>query len=243
MMPPPNRGPSPRYAVGALERFPGRAAGRLLSVRSRGRSAPGLARAGMLLVLLTPCIDYVVTFVHLGRADARALLAAAPALLGAQMLLLPVYLGVFLDGQGAALVQWEPFVRAFVWLIALPLAPPAAGRPTPRCACWAWRSRAPCPWCRPSSWRRPWWSCSANCSTSGCCRAWAGRGRRRAGYGILPALSARPTRRRWRPTRSRPPATAATSRCRRPRRRCRGAASAIAAPSARAVRASGSPCR
>jgi len=85
-----------------------------------------LARAGMLLVLLTPCIDYVVTFAHLGRADARALLAATPALLGAQMLLLPVYLGVFLDGQGAALVQWEPFVRAFVWLIALPLALAAA---------------------------------------------------------------------------------------------------------------------
>lgn len=85
-----------------------------------------LARAGMLLVLLTPCIDYVVTFAHLGRADARALLAATPALLGAQMLLLPVYLGVFLDGQGAALGQWEPFVRAFVWLIALPLALAAA---------------------------------------------------------------------------------------------------------------------
>lgn len=44
---------------------------------------------GVLMVLLTPCIDYVGTFAHLGRADARLLLAATPALLIVQMLLLP----------------------------------------------------------------------------------------------------------------------------------------------------------
>ena len=38
-----------------------------------------LIRLGVLFVLLTPCIDYVVTFSHLGRADARLLLAATPA--------------------------------------------------------------------------------------------------------------------------------------------------------------------
>jgi len=44
-----------------------------------------MVRLGVLLVLLTPCIDYVVTFSHLGRADARLLLAATPALLVVQM--------------------------------------------------------------------------------------------------------------------------------------------------------------
>ncbi|MCI2808845.1 arsenic resistance protein [Eoetvoesiella caeni] len=81
-----------------------------------------LVRLGVLLVLLTPCIDYVVTFSHLGRADARLLLAATPTLLIVQMLLLPVYLGLFLGHDAVALVQPGPFVHAFVWLIAAPLA-------------------------------------------------------------------------------------------------------------------------
>lgn len=76
---------------------------------------------GVLLVLLTPCIDYVVTFSHLGRADARLLLAATPALLIVQMLLLPVYLGLFLGGNASELVHLGPFVHAFIWLIAVPL--------------------------------------------------------------------------------------------------------------------------
>ena len=80
-----------------------------------------MVRLGALLVLLTPCIDYVVTFSHLGRADASLLLAATPALLILQMLLLPFYLGLFLGESVVALVQLEPFVHAFVWLIAIPL--------------------------------------------------------------------------------------------------------------------------
>ena len=48
--------------------------------------ADALLRFGILLVLLAPCIDYVVTFAHLGRADAKLLLAATPSLLIAQML-------------------------------------------------------------------------------------------------------------------------------------------------------------
>jgi ACR3 family arsenite transporter len=76
---------------------------------------------GVLLVLLTPCIDYVVTFSHLGRADARLLLAATPALLIVQMLLLPVYLGLFLGNDATGLVHLSPFVHAFIWLIAVPL--------------------------------------------------------------------------------------------------------------------------
>jgi ACR3 family arsenite transporter len=83
--------------------------------------AEPLIRLGVLLVLLTPCIDYVVTFSHLGRADARALLAATPVLLFVQMLLLPAYLTIFLGESASGLVQMGPFVHAFVWLIAVPL--------------------------------------------------------------------------------------------------------------------------
>ncbi|CAX22913.1 MAG: arsenic resistance protein [Methylorubrum extorquens] len=81
-----------------------------------------MLRLGVLMVLLTPCIDYVVTFAHLGRADAKVLLASTPALLVAQMALLPVYLTVFLGEDAATFVQVGPFVHAFVWLIAVPLA-------------------------------------------------------------------------------------------------------------------------
>lgn len=81
-----------------------------------------LLRLGVLIVLLTPCIDYVVTFAHLGRADARSLLAATPLLLVVQMALLPVYLGLLLGDAGRDLIEASPFIHAFVWLIAVPLA-------------------------------------------------------------------------------------------------------------------------
>lgn len=84
-----------------------------------------LIRLGVMLVLLTPCIDYVVTFAHLGQADAKRILAATPILLFAQMALLPFYLSQFLGDDAAALVKAAPFIHAFLWLIAIPLA--AAG--------------------------------------------------------------------------------------------------------------------
>lgn len=95
-----------------------------------------LIRLGVLIVLLCPCIDYVVTFAHLGRADARLLLASTPALLIAQMLLLPLYLAAFLGEAAAGLVHPGPFIHAFLWLIALPLALAIL------CQLWAARSRA-----------------------------------------------------------------------------------------------------
>ena len=95
-----------------------------------------LVRLGILLVLLAPCIDYVVTFSHLGRADARLLLAATPALLAAQMLMLPVYLRILLGDGAAGLVQPGPFIDAFVWLIAVPLLLAGAVQ------VWAGRSQA-----------------------------------------------------------------------------------------------------
>lgn len=93
----------------------------LVAVLVRFLPADPMLRLGVLLVLLTPCIDYVVTFSHLGRADARQLLAATPLLLLVQMLLLPVYLGFFLGSSAAELVEVGPFIHAFVWLIFIPL--------------------------------------------------------------------------------------------------------------------------
>ena len=80
-----------------------------------------MVRLAILLVLLTPCIDYVVTFTHLGKGDARSLLASTPILLLVQMLLLPVYLHAFLGAEASNLIDPEPFINAFVWLIAVPL--------------------------------------------------------------------------------------------------------------------------
>ncbi|WP_163271070.1 arsenic resistance protein [Chelativorans alearense] len=80
-----------------------------------------MLRLAVLFVLLTPCVDYVVTFTHLRRGDARLLLAATPALLLLQMVLLPVYLRMLLGGDASGLVHPEPFIHAFLWLIAVPL--------------------------------------------------------------------------------------------------------------------------
>ena len=76
---------------------------------------------GVLLVLLTPCIDYVVVFTHMGRGNARLVLAATPTLLIVQILLLPLYLLLFLGADTAELLRPGPFVEAFLWLIATPL--------------------------------------------------------------------------------------------------------------------------
>lgn len=87
------------------------------------RLLPGdpLVQLGVLFVLLTPCVDYVLTFSHLGRADTHLLLAATPVLLLAQMLLLPVYLSLLAPQNTFAMLQAGPFAAAFVWLIVLPL--------------------------------------------------------------------------------------------------------------------------
>ncbi|AMW86403.1 Arsenical-resistance protein ACR3 [Pseudomonas yamanorum] len=76
---------------------------------------------GALLVLLTPCIDYVVVFTHIGKGDSRLMLAATPVLLLLQLLLLPVYLGVMLDAQSQVVVAVGPFVEAFLLLIVAPM--------------------------------------------------------------------------------------------------------------------------
>lgn len=81
---------------------------------------------GVLLVLLTPCIDYVIVFAGIAGGAADCLLAAAPILMIVQMVLLPGYLWLFGGGELLAAVDPEPFVGALVWLIVVPLALAAA---------------------------------------------------------------------------------------------------------------------
>ncbi|MFS0733836.1 bile acid:sodium symporter [Microbacterium sp. 1P10UB] len=76
---------------------------------------------GVLLVLLTPCIDYVIVFAGLAGGASDRLLATAPLLMLAQILLLPLYLLLFLGPEGVAVVEIDPFARAFLLLIVVPL--------------------------------------------------------------------------------------------------------------------------
>ena len=78
-------------------------------------------RIGVLLVLLTPCIDYVVAFTQLAGGASHILLAATPLLLLTQMLLLPAFLWLFMGPQLATTIDAVPFVNAFVMLIVIPL--------------------------------------------------------------------------------------------------------------------------
>lgn len=76
---------------------------------------------GVLLVLLTPCVDYVMVFTRLAGGASDRLLAASPLLMLLQMLLLPVYLLIFVGPDVTNVVDSAPFVQAFLLLIVLPL--------------------------------------------------------------------------------------------------------------------------
>ncbi|GAA3900099.1 arsenic resistance protein [Streptomyces lacrimifluminis] len=79
-------------------------------------------RVGVLLVLLCPCVDYVIVFSGLAGGSSRRLLAATPLLLVAQMVLLPGFLYLFMGSDLADIVEVGPFLEAFVFLIVIPLA-------------------------------------------------------------------------------------------------------------------------
>jgi ACR3 family arsenite transporter len=87
------------------------------------RLAPGgtAVEVGVLMVLLTPCIDYVIVFTGLAGGSDRRLLAAAPLLMLAQMALLPAYLWLFMGSELADIVEPGPFLEAFALLIVVPL--------------------------------------------------------------------------------------------------------------------------
>ncbi|MFJ6654297.1 arsenic resistance protein [Microbacterium sp. NPDC091313] len=77
---------------------------------------------GVLLVLLTPCVDYVIVFAGLAGGDARRLLALTPVLMILQLLTLPLWLWLFAGADAVATIDPVPFVEAFVVLIAIPWA-------------------------------------------------------------------------------------------------------------------------
>lgn len=76
---------------------------------------------GALLVLLAPCIDYVIVFTALAGGAHERLLAATPLLMLAQLLALPVLVPLLSGGEALGMIEPGPFVRAFVLLIFLPL--------------------------------------------------------------------------------------------------------------------------
>lgn len=76
---------------------------------------------GALLVLLAPCIDYVIVFTALAGGAKDRLLAATPLLMLAQMLALPVLVPLLSVGAAARLIEPFPFLRALVLLVLLPL--------------------------------------------------------------------------------------------------------------------------
>ena len=83
---------------------------------------PGLL-VGTLLVLLAPCVDYVMVFTRLAGGAWSRILAASPALMLIQALVLPLWLAFAAGSPGAqgGGISWQPFAQAFVLMIALPM--------------------------------------------------------------------------------------------------------------------------
>src|SRR5690625_3348802 len=93
----------------------------LVFALSRFVAADDVLLVGVLFVLLTPCVDYVIAFTGLAGGAKDRLLAAAPLLLLVQMLLLPVYLWLMAGEQVVASLELAPFLEAFMFLIVVPL--------------------------------------------------------------------------------------------------------------------------
>mgnify|MGYP001598636617 CR=1 FL=1 len=88
---------------------------------SRVVAADQAVLVGVLLVLLTPCVDYVIVFAGLAGGDRSRLLAVTPVLMLLQLLLLPPLLWLFAGPEVAAAFDPQPFLVAFLLLIVLPL--------------------------------------------------------------------------------------------------------------------------
>ena len=76
---------------------------------------------GVLLVLLAPCVDYVIVFTGIAGGAKDRLLAAAPLLMLLQIVLLPVFLLLFAGSGATSLIKVGPFAEAFLFLIVIPL--------------------------------------------------------------------------------------------------------------------------
>ncbi|MFH4907568.1 arsenic resistance protein [Staphylococcus cohnii] len=76
---------------------------------------------GLYLVLLTPCIDYVLVFNALGKGNERLMLFATPLLFICQILLLPLYFTLFLNTDIFSQIDILPFFKSFLMFIIFPL--------------------------------------------------------------------------------------------------------------------------
>lgn len=88
---------------------------------SRFVAADRAVLLGVLLVLLTPCVDYVIVFTGIAGGARDRLLAVTPLLMVLQLILLPAYLWLMAGPNAVAAVDAGPFVEALLLLIALPL--------------------------------------------------------------------------------------------------------------------------
>ncbi len=77
--------------------------------------------AGVLLVLLTPCIDYVVVFTRLAGGSASRLLAVSPVLMLTQFALLPVFLSAIAGPDLLDAFALAPFLGAVLLFLVLPV--------------------------------------------------------------------------------------------------------------------------
>lgn len=77
---------------------------------------------GVALVLLAPCVDYVIVFSGLAGGANQKLLAATPLLLVVQMMLIPVYMYFIAGKSPMEIFSPEPFIEALILLILIPLA-------------------------------------------------------------------------------------------------------------------------
>ncbi|QJF24527.1 arsenic resistance protein [Mammaliicoccus vitulinus] len=76
---------------------------------------------GIYLVLLTPCIDYVIVFTKLGHGNAEYMLISTPILFVLQVILLPIYFFIFLNQDFSQYIDIKPFLETFILLIVSPL--------------------------------------------------------------------------------------------------------------------------
>ncbi|MBF7019179.1 arsenic resistance protein [Staphylococcus sp. 18_1_E_LY] len=81
----------------------------------------GPIQLGLYLVLLMPCIDYVIVFTSLGKGNATMLLICTPLLLIVQIVLLPVYFTIFLTHSVTNYIDLTTFLFAFIFFILIPV--------------------------------------------------------------------------------------------------------------------------
>lgn len=93
----------------------------LVYVLTRFVQADKAVLIGVALVLLAPCVDYVIVFSGLAGGENHKLLAATPLLLLLQMLLIPIYMYVIVGKSSLEMLAPEPFAATLTLLMFIPL--------------------------------------------------------------------------------------------------------------------------